>query len=78
MLLISFVTYLYFRFTPIDLLNHFRQNNIKLGMVVDFTNTYRYYDGRVCKIKDKFDISIGYIKFQLINKLSQNVTYNFI
>ena len=42
-----------------DLLNHFRQNNIKLGMVVDFTNTNRYYDGRVCKIKDKFSIDIS-------------------
>ena len=37
-----------------DLLNHLRQNNIKLGMVVDFTNTNRYYDGRVLKIIDKY------------------------
>lgn len=66
----DFVAYLYFRFTPADLLNHFRQNNIKLGMVVDFTNTYRYYDGKVCmiKLKTNFDISVGYFKRQLISK----------
>lgn len=37
-----------------DLLNQLRQNNVKLGMVVDFTNTNRYYDGRVRKIKERY------------------------
>ncbi|KAJ7385505.1 dual specificity phosphatase 11 (RNA RNP complex 1-interacting) [Desmophyllum pertusum] len=33
------------RFTPMDLLNHLNKKDVKLGMVVDFTNTNRYYDG---------------------------------
>ncbi|XP_058966440.2 RNA/RNP complex-1-interacting phosphatase-like [Pocillopora verrucosa] len=47
------------RFTPMDLLNCLNRKHIKLGMVVDFTNTYRYYNYRElsdhgilhCKIK---------------------------
>lgn len=30
-----------------DLLNHLKQKDLKLGLVVDFTNTFRYYDGQV-------------------------------
>lgn len=67
---VDFVVYLYFRFILADLLNYFRQNNIKFGMVVDFINIYRYYDGKVCMIKFKinFDIGVGYFKRQFINK----------
>lgn len=52
------------RFTPADLLNHFRQNNIKLGMVVDFTNTYRYYDGKELQAGS----GIGYCKIKCVGK----------
>nr|XP_058966440.1 RNA/RNP complex-1-interacting phosphatase homolog [Pocillopora verrucosa] len=32
------------RFTPMDLVNHLSQKHVKLGMVVDLTNTDRYYN----------------------------------
>ena len=30
-----------------DLLNHLKRKKLKLGMVIDFTNTFRYYNGKV-------------------------------
>ncbi|KAL9982240.1 hypothetical protein ACROYT_G004265 [Oculina patagonica] len=51
------------RFTPVDLLNHLNQKNIKLGMVVDFTNTNRYYDSR-----ELFNHGILYRKIKCVGK----------
>ncbi|PFX17824.1 putative tyrosine-protein phosphatase 1 [Stylophora pistillata] len=53
----------YERFTPMDLVNHLSQKHIKLGMVVDFTNTYRYYNS-----KELFDHGILYRKIKCVGK----------
>lgn len=37
---------LFQRFTPTQLLQALRNKRYRLGMVVDLTNTYRYYNGR--------------------------------
>ena len=47
---------IFLRFTPMDLVNHLSQKHIKLGMVVDFTNTYRYYNPKVCRSKNGFSL----------------------
>ena len=37
-----------------DLLNHLKRKKLKLGMVIDFTNTFRYYNGKV-KLQEKIN-----------------------
>ena len=37
-----------------DLLNHLKRKKLKLGMVIDFTNTFRYYNGKV-KLQKKIN-----------------------
>ncbi|CAH3181975.1 unnamed protein product [Porites lobata] len=51
------------RFTPMDLLNHLKRKKLKLGMVIDFTNTFRYYNG-----KEFYDHGIEYRKIKCIGK----------
>ncbi|PFX17811.1 RNA/RNP complex-1-interacting phosphatase [Stylophora pistillata] len=46
-------------FTPMDLVNHLSQTHIKLGMVVDFTDTYKYYN-----FEDLSDPEIRYCKIR--------------
>ena len=54
-----------------DLLNCLNRKHIKLGMVVDFTNTYRYYNYRVCRSKNDVSFFFSYIFFiHLIQQLS--------
>ena len=53
-----------------DLLNCLNRKHIKLGMVVDFTNTYRYYNYRVCRSKNDVSFFFSYMFFiHLIQQL---------
>lgn len=51
------------RFTPMDLLNHINQKDMNLGMVIDFTNTNRYYSGQ-----EFCDHGILYRKIKCVGK----------
>ena len=53
-----------------DLVNHLSQKHVKLGMVVDLTNTDRYYNHKVCRSKNDFSFYFSYILFiHLIQQL---------
>ena len=74
---IYYVIYFYFvychaRFTPNQLCKDLEKRNIKLGMVIDLTNTYRYYNGKAVSFQLCY-----FSQFHLIRKSSSTVNSTY-
>jgi len=62
-------------FTPNQLCKDLEKRNIKLGMVIDLTNTYRYYNGKA-EFDERFGIRYTKIKFDGYNPNCFTEVYN--